>query len=78
MENYFFSENIYLFAKKKRKMNCSHQIACADDNTQVIRSHCSHSRKLNFLARPDIAFGLVYKRSGFKIISGHLVCCLCD
>ena len=59
-------------------MNCSHHIARADDNTQVIHSQSSQSKNLNFLAWPDLAFSFVKKRSEYKIISGCFVYCLCD
>ena len=70
------SENIYLNRTKvlAKRMNCSCHIACADDNTQVIRSQSSQSNKLNALTWPDLAFGSVKKRSGYEIISGCLVC----
>ena len=61
-----------------KRMNCSRHIARADDNTQVIRSQSRQSKKLNFLAWPDLAFGFIKKRSGYEIISGCLVCSWCD
>ena len=48
-------------------MNCSCHIACADGNTQVIRSQSSQSNKLNALTWPDLAFGSVKKRSGLRL-----------
>ena len=77
MENYFFSENMYLNRTKDfaKRMNCSCHIARADDNTQVICSHSSQSIILNLLAWPDLAFSFVKKRSGYEIISDCLVCC---
>ena len=76
-ENYSFSENIYLNWTKvlAKRMNCSRHIARADDNTQVIHSQPSQSKKLNFLAWPDLAFSFVKKRSEHEIISG-LLCLL--
>ena len=50
-------------------MNCSRHIARADDNTQVIRSQSSLSKKLNFLAWPDLAFGFIKKRSRYMRLS---------
>ena len=74
MENYFFFvlNRTRDFAKR---MNCSCHRARAVDNTQFIRSQSSQSKKFDFLTWPDIAFGFVNKRSGYKIISDRLVCC---
>ena len=46
---------------------CAHAIVLTGDNTFVIRSQSSQSKKLNFLTWPDLAFGFVKKRSGFEI-----------
>ena len=80
MENYFFFENIYLDRTKDfaKKINCS----CHKKHSQMttLRSfaHNLANQKIDFLSWPVIAFGFVNKRSGYKIISDCLVCCLCD
>ena len=50
-ENYFFSENIYLNRTKtlQRITFCAYAIVLTGDNTFVIRSQSSQSKKLNFL-----------------------------
>ena len=65
-QNYFFSENIYLNRTKDLAKNeKTHAIVHADDDTHIIRSQSSQSKKLNLLTWSDLAFGFVNKRSAW-------------
>ena len=62
-ESHFFSENIYLNRTKDLATNeKTHAIVLADDDTHIIRSQSSQSKKLNLLTWSDLAFGFVNKR----------------
>ena len=64
MENYSFSENIFLNRTKvfAKRMNCSRHIACVDDNTKVICSQSSQSKTLNFFLLGQISLSASSKR----------------
>ena len=62
-ESHFLSENIYLNRTDHERLRKVH----AEDNTSIIRSQSSRSKKLNFFIWPDLASGFVNKRSEYEI-----------
>ena len=71
MENYFFFWKILFYLNRTKdfakRMNCSCHTACADDNTQFIRSQSSQSKKFDFLTWPDIASASSTRDLGIKL-----------
>ena len=83
MDNYFFFLKILFYLNRTKdfakRMNCSYHTACADDNTQFIRSQSSQSKTLIliFLLGQILLLASSTRDLGIKL-SDCLVCCLCD
>ena len=54
-----------------------HRSSSAGDDSHVIHSHSSQSKKLNFSTWPDLAFSFVNKRSGYEIIKTCKLVTIC-